>query len=538
MRRWRACLLSGVVCGVLAASPTGAMGASLGAASHDVSPTTASVELLGGHGHGKAGDPWKPDKDLGSFYMVTKTTDAQDVWGRSDNRGIKLTGRGIGVALIDSGVTPVEGLARSGQVVNGPDLSFESGDPELRHLDAFGHGTHMAGIIAGRDPDTPPGNENNSDYHVGMAPDARIVNLKVASADGSTDVSQVIAAIDWAVQHRNDPALNIRVLSLSFGTQALQPRQVDPLAHAVEVAWRSGIVVVVAAGNEGALGTTLTNPAINPYVIAVGAVDHNGTEKTDDDRVATFSSVGGAPRRPDVLAPGRSIVSYRVPGSFLDQAYPTAVVEDEDGEARFFRGSGTSQATAVVAGAVALMLDERPLLTPDQVKYALMNRAERVGGSTVRQLQLKDIQKVSTSRAPVQNHGRSTGIGSLELARGGSHVADPDTGEELIGEQDIFGRTWDGTTWAAKSLARQSWRGGTWNGSTWTGDGWAGQSWRSVDWSGTSWTGQSWRTGTWSGMSWRGQSWRGQSWRGATWAGMSWRGNSWRSGTWSGVVWR
>ena len=117
-------------------------------------------------------------------------------------------------------------------------------------------------------------------------------------------------------------------------------------------------------------------------------------------------------------------------------------------------------------------------MTPDQVKYALMNRAEPAIGTTVRQLQLKDIQKVSVTGVAPQNHARSTGTGSLELARGGSHVADPDTGQELRGERDIFGQTWDGTRWAAASLAGQSWRGGTWNGSTWTGDGWTGNSWR------------------------------------------------------------
>lgn len=492
----------------------------------------ASSQDAGTHA-GWLGGKWKPDKDLGSFYMVAKTIGAHDVWGRSDSTGAKYTGRGIGVALVDSGVTRVEGLAAPGKVVNGPDLSFEAGDPGLRYLDTFGHGTHMAGIIAGRDPDTPSGNENNSNYHVGIAPDARIVNLKVAAADGSTDVSQVIAAIDWAVQHRNDPALNVRVLSLSFGNQALQPYQIDPLAHAVEVAWRAGIVVVVAAGNEGAAGTTLTNPAIDPFVIAVGASDHNGTEDRKDDRLASFSSVGRSSRRPDVLAPGRSVVSYRVPGSYLDTAYPTAVVRDEKGKPRFFRGSGTSQATAVVAGAVALMLDERPTMTPDQVKYALMNRAEPAIGTTVRQLQLKDIQKVPVTRVVAQSHARSTGTGSLELARGGSHVADPDTGQELRGERDIFGKRWDGTRWAAASLAGQSWRGGTWNGSTWTGDGWSGNSWRYAAWSSASWTGNSWRTGAWSGMIWTGQSWRGQSWRCT-----SWLGNSWRAGTWSGVVWR
>jgi serine protease AprX len=158
------------------------------------------------------------------------------------------------VAVIDSGIAPVAGLNGPGQVVNGPDLSFDSQDPDLRHLDGYGHGTHMAGIIAGRD----------GSYFSGVAPGATLINMKVAAADGATDVSQVIAAIDWVVEHRNDPGLNIRVLNLSFGTTAMQSYQLDPLAYAVEVAWRKGIVVVVSAGNDGAAGTSLTNRPSTP----------------------------------------------------------------------------------------------------------------------------------------------------------------------------------------------------------------------------------------------------------------------------------
>ena len=150
-----------------------------------------------------------------------------------------LTGAGVDVALIDSGVVPVDGL---GSVVHGPDLSFESQNPELAHLDTFGHGTHLAGIIAGRDPG-PSGFR-------GIAPGARIISLKVADAFGATDVSQVIAAVDWVVQHRQTNGLNIRVLNLAFGTDSGQDYRSDPLAYAVEVAWRKDIVVVVSAGKQ------------------------------------------------------------------------------------------------------------------------------------------------------------------------------------------------------------------------------------------------------------------------------------------------
>jgi serine protease AprX len=224
--------------------------AASGSAAGDAAPPTDPVEPIGG--------AWKPDVDNGSFYLVNKGINSNSMWSRSDSAGNKYTGRGIGVALIDSGVVPVEGLSLPGKVIHGPDLSFESQDPTLAHLDTYGHGTHIAGIIAGKDSDVPAGNENDSTRFVGVAPDAHLVSLKVAASDGATDVSQVIAAIDWVVQHRNDPGLAIRVLNLSFGTTSLQPHDLDPLAHAVQNAWHKGIVVVVAAGNDGAASGVLT----------------------------------------------------------------------------------------------------------------------------------------------------------------------------------------------------------------------------------------------------------------------------------------
>ena len=486
------------------------------------------------------GDEWLPDKDLGSFYSVTKSINAHDVWSQSDSSGAKYTGKGIGVAVIDCGVAPVEGLNAAGKVINGPDLSLESQAPHLRHLDTFGHGTHMDGIIAGRDAAVKDGNENDSKNFVGVAPDANIINIKVASADGAVDVSQVIAAIDWVVQHRDDPGLNIRVLNLSFGTDSVQSYELDPLAYAVEVAWRRGIVVVVAAGNEGADGSPLTMPAADPYVLAVGASDHNGTEDGFDDKIADFSSVGSNDRRPDLVAPGRSIVSLRTPGSYLDQAYPGARVTHLS-QQRFFRGSGTSQAAAVVSGAAALVLDQRPSLTPDQVKYVLTHNARKVPGTVPAQgagvLNLKDVHKVAAPAGYRQNHKLATGLGSLELSRGGSHVADPETGVELVGEQDIFGDVWDGRTWSQAAWEGRTWSGGDWQGRTWSGDSWSGESWAGRTWSSVTWTGRTWSGRTWSGRTWSANTWNGRTWSGDTWSGRTWSGRTWSGRTWSGDAW-
>jgi serine protease AprX len=249
---------------------------------------------------------WEADRDANSLHSITKASGVHDVWRKSDYSNRKVTGTGVGVALIDSGVAPVRGLAGTGKVVNGPDLSFESQTANLRYLDTYGHGTHMAAIIAGRDPDVGSGDEANPDKFVGVAPGAHVVSVKVASADGATDVSQVIAAIDWVVEHRDDPGMNIRVLNLSFGTDSVQDSRMDPLSHAVEVAWRKGIVAVVAVGNDGPSRTRVSMPAANPFVIAVGASDPRSTQWRGDDVVASFSTRGNATRHADILAPGRS----------------------------------------------------------------------------------------------------------------------------------------------------------------------------------------------------------------------------------------
>ena len=219
-------------------------------------------------------------------------------------------------------------------------------------------------------PSTP-----NPDKFAGIAPDAQLLNMKVGAGDGGADVSQVIAALDWVTEHRTDHGMNVRVVNLAYGTASVQPWQVDPLAHAVENAWRAGLVVVIAAGNEGLDATSLLMPAVDPHVLAVGAVDNVGTATHADDVVAEFTNGGNSDRRPDVLAPGKSVVSLRVPGSYVDAQHPEGLVAGDTSN-RFFRGSGTSQATAVTSGEVALLLQARPTLTPDQVKALLMSTAD------------------------------------------------------------------------------------------------------------------------------------------------------------------
>ena len=512
----------------------------------------------------------------GSMHTI-----AQEVTGAGEMWNSGITGKGIDVAVIDSGVAPVEGLRTPGKVVYGPDLSFdaeicdeagcEAGPSE--NLDGYGHGTHMAGIIAGRDSDAPAiVQKGQRQSFVGMAPDARIVSVKVADAAGATDVSQVIAAIDWVVQNKNRNGLNIRVLNLSFGTDGVQSHLLDPLAYAAEVAWHNGIVVVVAAGNGGYGSAKLNNPAYDPYVIAVGGSDTKGTYAFGDDVVPSWSSTGDGERNPDLVAPGASVVSLRVPGSYLDHTYP----EGRTGT-RFFRGTGTSQSAAVVAGAAALVLQQRPSITPDQVKALLMQSASNLpaADATAQGDGSVNLKKLRTSPTPsaqaaTQVHPRATGLGSLELSRGTAHVAID--GTELRGETDVTGAAWVGDLRTAASVARTAWTGGgvvrsdsgqvgftagswhgqQWNGHTWNADSYAGYSWDGEEWlftpwsgvvneegylEGKTWSGKTWSGKTWSGKTWSGKTWSGKTWSGKTWSGKTWSGKTWSGKTWSGIGW-
>jgi serine protease AprX len=409
------------------------------------------------------------------------------------------------------------------------------------NLDTNGHGTFMAGLIAGKDSTlaAPYATAPASAYR-GMAPDARIVSVKVGVADGGTDVSEVIAAIDWVIQHRNDNGLDIRVINLSYGTNSTQDYTLDPLAYAAEQAWKAGIVVVAAGGNYGFQShmnnaPALANPGFDRYLVAVGATDSMGTAAVKDDTVASFSPwpKRGATRGVDLVAPGTHLQGLRVPNSYIDANHPQGEIDS-----RYFRGSGTSESAAIVSGAAALIFQRYPNATPDQVKnlltttgYLIKGKAQALGGG---ELQLASALAAPLSSA-IQTWPISTGTGSLELARGSDHLTDD--GVVLGGEQDIFGHTFNAAAMAIAEAAGNSWSGGTWNGNTWSGSTWSGSTWSGSTWSGNSWSGNSWSGNSWSGSTWSGSTWEDSTWSGNSWSGSTWSGNSWSCDSWQGATW-
>ncbi len=273
-----------------------------------------------------------------------------------------LTGRGVVVAVLDTGIYEHPDL--SGRIVAFKDLVNQKTKP----YDDNGHGTHCAGDIGAN------GSQSGFLYR-GPAYEANFVGIKVLNKMGSGSLSTVIEGIQWCID--NKESLGVRVLSMSLGSTATESYVNDPVCQAVGAAWSSGIVVCVAAGNEGPDAGTVSSPGIAPQVITVGALDDNNTTDQGDDQVADFSSRGptiDGLAKPDVLSPGVNIVSLRSPGSKLDKQNKKARLDKW-----YFSLSGTSMATPVCAGVVAQILQNNTSLTPDQVKARLIESAKKLG---------------------------------------------------------------------------------------------------------------------------------------------------------------
>jgi serine protease AprX len=367
----------------------------------------------------------------------------------------------------------------------------------------------------------------------GIAPGAKLTSIKVGTSNGAADVSQVIAALDWLAQHRNDdPANPIKVVCLAYGTDANPNAANDPLYAAVENATKAGMLVIVAGGNNGASLGRLNSPSLNYSVVTVGSSATQGTASQADDTLSTFTSID--PNAPlDVVAPGESIVSLRNPGSYIDTNYPTARVGDT-----LFRGSGSSQSTAVVAAAAALLLQKAPNTTPIALKKWLQNSSTVLKGSAATYTGGElNIATALTIKVPNATNvmQASTGLGSLQAARGSIQVLDGSTA--LTGEKTIYG-TFTASTWAAASKTATAWKGGVWMGSRVTGDGWTGTSWASKTWAGATWPGANWTSNAWVDGAWSGRAWSGRAWSSTTWSGRYWSSSTWKNNGWSTAHWQ
>jgi serine protease AprX len=440
----------------------------------------------------------KATADVSDGVRLAQTPGIVEVGAPSAWSTYGVTGHGVGIAVVDSGVAPHPDLA--GRIVAA--IDFTSAAPTVSAVplgDLGGHGTHVAGLAAGN------GTASGGEY-TGVAPQANIIDVRVIDANGSSNISTVLRGLQWVLANR--ATYNIRVVNLSLGAPAGQSYTVDPLATAAEILTFAGIAVVVAAGNSGPDAGTVSSPGYDPYVITVGAVDDNGTDLVTDDSIASFSSRGptadGADK-PDLVAPGRKMVSLRSAGSALDLLYPERQVTATGGtSADYFRLSGTSMAAPVVAGAIALMLERNPTLSPEQVKYRLRSTATPMPAPAVGQ-----------------------GAGMLDAA---AAVGSVDTSEEYsdLRVSDAF---------AAEMYAYLVgqplvWRDPTYDGGVDSnGIPWANVTWENVTWDNVTWENVTWESFTWMNVTWDTVSAESVSWEAAEPLATGTLGSS-RSGGW------
>src|SRR5437773_2630337 len=465
---------------------------------------TCALPILGPRPSAEPPEVAPPDQISGAYARVVK---AHRVWE------LGIAGRGVTVAILDSGVAADADLIEPENRIL---TSVNFADQRLAS-DPGGHGTHIAGIVAGN------GNRSDGEF-TGVAPQANVVDVRVLGSTGSGRISSVIRGIEWVLAHR--AVYNSRVINLSFGAPARLSYRVDPMSAAVEIAWRRGLVVVAASGNGGPARDTVLTPGIDPYVITVGATDDRGTIGRGDDLLAWFSAWGSpdSNAKPDLVAPGRRIVSLRVPGSALDTLFPDRVVVAQNG-ATYFRLTGTSMATAVVSGAAALLLQRRPTLTPDQVKALLVGTTQQYGqdsgqvlpdpiadGSGLLNVYAATIAVpcdaapnlggflvgtlFSPTPVPCANRG-------LRPADGFARALYPVLfGSPLQWQDPLFGGifwpllTWDTLLWNSVAWDNFAWDSVVWDSVAWDSVAWDSVAWDSVAWDSVAWDSVVWDTFT------------------------------------------
>jgi serine protease AprX len=404
-------------------------------------------------------------------------------------------GAGVTVAVLDTGVSAVNDLA--GRVMAGPDLSGENNNA----VDSYGHGTVMAGIIAGSGVDA------GSSPRTGIAPAAKIISVKVAGANGAADVSTVLAGLSWINAFKAD--YNIKVLNLSWGVPSTQSPSVDPLNYAVQRLWAGGVTVVVAAGNTG---NQIMKPGDDPLVITAGAFDDRGDLNTDNDVVPNWSSVGPTAQgvgKPDLVAPGRTVVATRAPGSTVERDNPKALVAPS-----YIKGSGTSEAAAVTSGAAALLMSKNPAMTPDQVKAALISsalpianlsrNAQGAGRIQIAAALAKDVSGVAS--VPPS----ATATATLQGSRGSAPsitIKCNGVDKVLNDETTAWCSPWSSSAWTSSAWTSSAWTSSAWTSSAWTSSAWTSSAWTSSAWTSSAWTSSAWTSSAWTSSAWTGTAW-------------------------------
>ena len=438
----------------------------------------------------------KPDKDGGlpnNVYL--DTLGVRDVWDMG------YTGAGIGVAVIDSGISV--DLDLDIRMRN----SFNANANTVN--DTFGHGTHVAGIIASNGTDS-------SGQYQGIAPDVDLISLKISDENGLAYESDTVEAMQWVFDNKDN--YNIRVVNLSIQSTVEQSYHDSALSAAAQILWFNGVVVTAATGNwyGGNLYPLNAAPANDPFVITVGAVDEKGTTRIKDDRATTYSVWGLTQDgfyKPEIFAPGQDIISVLSKDSPWGTDYPDRVVII-DGKTEYFRISGTSMATPMVSGAVALLLQAEPDLTPDQVKYRVMNAKNWAGSSPY----LSVYKMLTTSTTESANQGIVPHMLLAKMAL----IAywSSQNGEENIDWESV---DWDAVNWDAVDWDAVNWNAVNWNAVNWNAVNWNAVNWNAVNWNAVNWNAVNWNAVNWNAVNWNAVNWNAINWDASiSWAAVNW----------------
>jgi serine protease AprX len=439
-------------------------------------------------------------------------------------------GAGLTIAVVDTGVAAHPDLA--GRLTS---VDVSGAGPG----DGYGHGTFVAGIAAGS-------GASSGGRYAGVAPGAHVLDVRVADDDGTTDLVTVLRGLEAARSRGAD------VVNLSLSSYSALPWQVDPLTVALTELWRTGTVVVVPAGNDGPDAGTVTSPGVAPALLTVGALDEARTAARSDDAVAAFSARGPAPQdvaKPELVAPGRSVVSLRAAGSAVDVAHSSGRVGEH-----YFTGSGTSFSTAVAAGAAAVLRAERTL-SPHQVKVLLTSTAYTADGLVAADAAGAgglDLAAARTAPAPavVSNcPGKGKGA-SCERGRDAGVPGPPGLWQQLLDGLVSGDAHAAASSWSRLSAHAEAWMASSWSSlpadlreeltAEWAARNWAGGSaeqWAARNWAARNWAARNWAASSWSARNWAASSWSARNWAASSWSARNWAASSWSARNWAAVEW-
>lgn len=430
-------------------------------------------------------------------------------------------GAGVTVAVVDTGVADVADLA--GRLTHVDVTGDGVGD-------GYGHGTFIAGLVAG------DGTSSGGAY-AGVAPGASILDVRVAHADGSSDLSTVLKGLQAVAAH---PEVSVVNLSLSSGSPL--PFQIDPLTVALDALWARGVTVVVPAGNDGADGRgSITSPGTDPLLLTVGGLDERATATHGDDVVASWSSQGPAPQhvaKPDLVAPGAHVISTGAVGSTVWNGNPNSHLSGG-----YMVGSGTSFSTAVTSGAAAVLIADRPRLSPDQVKALATDTAYDVDGpKRSTGAGGLDLSDALDARTPHVKSSREAFPGAanawaafLQALLDNDQKAAANAWAELSPEA----RQWAARQWAGLDLEARQWAARQWAARQWAGDAeeWAARQWAARQWAARQWADSDWSARQWSARQWSAQQWSARQWSSTTWTDDDWSARQWSARQWSARQW-